>query len=52
MPRGTAGPPSRRVDHDALVRGAYIEAVSAVPADPDAVYRGWMLTSDSVRRNG
>ncbi|GAB3834137.1 ATP-grasp domain-containing protein [Kribbella italica] len=38
-----------RIDHDALARAATAEesaaAVTGVPADDDAVYRGWMLSS-------
>lgn len=35
------------VDHDALSRGAEVDrAVAKVPADDDAVYRGWMLRSE------
>ncbi|MGM1059619.1 ATP-grasp domain-containing protein [Saccharothrix sp. Mg75] len=33
------------VDHDALARGEADRAVARVPADDDAVYRGWMLSS-------
>ncbi|TWD75225.1 hypothetical protein FB561_6663 [Kribbella amoyensis] len=32
-----------RIDHDALDRPAV--AVTGVPADPDVLYRGWMMTS-------
>ncbi|MDU0289113.1 ATP-grasp domain-containing protein [Saccharothrix longispora] len=34
------------VDHDALARGEAERAVARVPADDDAVYRGWMLRSE------
>jgi len=34
------------VDHDALASGDADEAVRRVPADDDAVYRGWMLRGE------
>ncbi|MFD9734862.1 ATP-grasp domain-containing protein [Umezawaea sp. NPDC059074] len=35
------------VDHDVLARGGDVDrAVAKVPADDDAVYRGWMLRSE------
>ncbi|WP_436500615.1 ATP-grasp domain-containing protein [Actinokineospora sp. HUAS TT18] len=34
------------VDHDALTSDRADEAVSRVPADDDAVYRGWMLRGE------
>lgn len=34
------------VDHDALARGDADPAVAKVPAEDDAVYRGWMLRSE------
>lgn len=47
------------VDHDALARGEAERAVAKVPADDDAVYRGWMLRSahyaafaDALARRG
>ncbi|MFC7280161.1 ATP-grasp domain-containing protein [Paractinoplanes rhizophilus] len=35
------------VDHDALASGAAEQAVSRVPSDAVAVYRGWMLDSQA-----
>lgn len=47
------------VDHDALASGGADEAVRRVPADAQAVYRGWMLSSEryadfdeALRRRG
>ena len=37
------------VDHDALVAGHADEAVARVPHFYDAVYRGWMVSSDQYR---
>ena len=45
-----AGVPVALVDHDALGRrGEPDGAVRTVPADTDAVYRGWMLRSEQYR---
>jgi len=45
QPQAVAADSVARVDHDALVRRSYAEGVRGVPADEDAVYRGWMLTA-------
>lgn len=41
-----AGVPVALLDHDALTRGRDEDVLRRVPADPDAVYRGWMLRSE------
>lgn len=40
------GVPVALVDHDALNCGRVEDVLRRVPADPDAVYRGWMLRSE------
>jgi len=40
------GLPVALVDHDAVARGDAAGAVSRVPGDATAIYRGWMLSSD------
>lgn len=40
------GVPVALVDHDALTRGRDEDVLRRVPADTDAVYRGWMLRSE------
>lgn len=40
------GVPVALLDHDALTRGREEDVLRRVPADPDAVYRGWMLRSE------
>ncbi|MFC0626805.1 ATP-grasp domain-containing protein [Kribbella deserti] len=45
QPQAAAAAQVARIDHDAVVRGEYAEAVRGVPSSEDAVYRGWMMTS-------
>ncbi|AGL18129.1 ATP-grasp domain-containing protein [Actinoplanes sp. N902-109] len=41
-----AGFPVAVVDHDAIARGDATGAVTRVPGDSTAIYRGWMLAGD------